>query len=427
MADNKSNILFLSLSTFMSINEKNAGIYADLMREFVRNGHKVYRIFPVDVLKDKSRQIYKEPGQVIVKIPVGKIRGSSNMITKGIHTILLEPRMKAAIKKYYKDVHFDLILYATPPVTFYSAVKYIKKRDRALSYLMLKDIFPQGSVDIGLMNKRGIKGLIYLFFRKKEKQLYKISDYIGCMSEANIKYLLEHNTVVKKSKVELFPNSIDAIDFCISEEEKKKNREKYKIPEDKVVFVYGGNLGKPQGIPFIIEMLEHINLQRYKNTVLNKAYFIIVGDGSESHTLENYYHLKQPDNMLLMEKLKQDEYDCLIRSCDVGLIFLDHRFTIPNFPSRLLSYMQAKMPVLCFTDPVTDIGETVVQGGFGWKGESDDAGRAAEIIEEVCNDFSAGRIEKMKENSWQYLINNFAVSNVYTTVMKHCTENRVDG
>ena len=85
MADNKSNILFLSLSTFMSINEKNAGIYADLMREFVRNGHKVYRIFPVDVLKDKSRQIYKEPGQVIVKIPVGKIRGSSNMITKGIH------------------------------------------------------------------------------------------------------------------------------------------------------------------------------------------------------------------------------------------------------------------------------------------------------------------------------------------------------
>ena len=132
MADNKSNILFLSLSTFMSINEKNAGIYADLMREFVRNGHKVYRIFPVDVLKDKSRQIYKEPGQVIVKIPVGKIRGSSNMITKGIHTILLEPRMKAAIKKYYKDVHFDLILYATPPVTFYSAVKYIKKRDRAL-------------------------------------------------------------------------------------------------------------------------------------------------------------------------------------------------------------------------------------------------------------------------------------------------------
>ena len=41
--------------------------------------------------------------------------------------------------------------------------------------------------------------------------------------------------------------------------------------------------------------------------------------------------------------------------CDSELIFLDYRFTIPNFPSRLLSYMQAKLPVLACTDPNTYI------------------------------------------------------------------------
>ena len=33
-------------------------------------------------------------------------------------------------------------------------------------------------------------------------------------------------------------------------------RIKYGIPLDKTVFVYGGNLGKPQGIPFLVECLK---------------------------------------------------------------------------------------------------------------------------------------------------------------------------
>ena len=33
-----------------------------------------------------------------------------------------------------------------------------------------------------------------------------------------------------------------------------------------------------------------------------------------------------------------------------------HRFTIPNYPSRLLSYLEYKKPVLCATDMATDIG-----------------------------------------------------------------------
>ena len=48
--------------------------------------------------------------------------------------------------------------------------------------------------------------------------------------------------------------------------------------------------------------------------------------------------LKKPENMKLMSKLPKDDYDRMVAACDVGLIFLDHRFTIPNFPSRLLLY-----------------------------------------------------------------------------------------
>jgi hypothetical protein len=35
--------------------------------------------------------------------------------------------------------------------------------------------------------------------------------------------------------------------------------------------------------------------------------------------------------------------------------------------------MQAKQPVLACTDPNTDVGKVITDGGFGWWCESDDA------------------------------------------------------
>lgn len=53
------------------------------------------------------------------------------------------------------------------------------------TYFLLKDIFPQNAVDLGFLSKAGLKRSIYKYFRKKEIELYKISDYIGCMSNTN--------------------------------------------------------------------------------------------------------------------------------------------------------------------------------------------------------------------------------------------------
>ena len=66
-------------------------------------------------------------------------------------------------------------------------------------------------------------------------------------------------------------------------------------------------------------------------------------------------------------------YRRLAGACDVGLIFLDHRFTIPNFPSRLLSYLEKGMPVLCATDEATDVGTIAEERNFGWRCSSGDA------------------------------------------------------
>ena len=358
-------LLFLTLSGIDSLNER--GIYTDLLREFVKNGHQIYVISPAEKRRKKEAQIIRERNAVILRLPTGTTQKTGNNIAKGISTVMIEPLFKRAIKQYFANVKFDLILYSTPPITLVSAIEYVKKRDGARTYLLLKDIFPQNAVDIGMMRKDGIQGILYRYFRKKEKRLYRISDRIGCMSEANVKYVLKHNPEISRDKVEICPNSVEPVDKSISSEEREQIRKKYHIPLDRTVFIYGGNLGKPQGIPF---MLKCLHSQR-KN---DQVFFLIVGSGTEYGRIERYVEKYRPENVRLHQWLPKEDYDKVVAACDVGMIFLDHRFTIPNFPSRLLTYMTAKIPVLAVTDPNTDVGKVIVDGGFGWWCESDDIG-----------------------------------------------------
>ncbi len=47
------------------------------------------------------------------------------------------------------------------------------------------------------------------------------------------------------------------------------------------------------------------------------------------------------------------------------MVFLDGRFTIPNFPSRMLSYMEASLPLLIASDSNTDAGQIAESNSYG--------------------------------------------------------------
>ena len=400
------NILFLGLGKYQSI--KNRGIYLDLLRVFIEQGGEVYIVTSLPPESKEQYELIEEEHSRILRVKTGKIT-KTNIIEKGINTVLLEGRYIRAIDKHFGNVKFDLVLYPTPPITFLKVVEHIKKRDGATSYLMLKDIFPQNAVDIGIMSKSGVKGIMYRYFRNKEKKLYKVSDHIGCMSPANVDYLLKHNPEIDPAKVEVCPNSTDIEDKSVDEATRKEIREKYGIPQDKKVFVYGGNLGKPQGIPFLIECLKAVK-------DVDGAYFLVVGDGTEYRKLEEYASSSNQENFKLMNRLPKNDYDTMVGACDVGLIFLDHRFTIPNFPSRLLSYMSAKLPVLAVTDPNTDIGQVITDGGFGWWCESNDSKRFVETVQECMKE----DLSEFGIRAWKHVESQYNSKGVYEIIYKWC-------
>lgn len=398
-------ILFLTLA--YPEGEVSRNLYVDLMREFKDRGDEVFVICQREKRYDKQTELKNELGIQVLRVRTGNVT-KTGLLEKGISTLLIERQFIKAVKEYFKNIRFDLIIYSTPPITFVKVVEFIKKRDGSKTYLLLKDIFPQNAVDLGIIKERS---LIWQYFRKKERNLYALSDNIGCMSEANVDYVIKHNSEVDRNKVEVCPNSIKPVEMHdYSSIERNDIRLKYNIPTESVLYIYGGNLGKPQGIDFLMDVLDSV-----KN--MENIFFLIIGSGTEFNKIKTEVIRSKQMNIKIEEYMPKNEFDEILSVSDVGLVFLDKRFTIPNFPSRINSYMEFGLPILAATDLNTDVKDMLHEAKCGlWSPSGDLESFMHNVVNLNSNEVL--RLE-MGSNGRTYLEENFTVDRTYEIIISH--------
>lgn len=399
-------IIFISLVQINTLDER--GIYQDLLRQFVVNGHEVTVVCPVERRTGLTTRVVKENGVTILQVRTLNIQ-KTPIWEKGIATITLNWLLRRAIQKHLSATTFDLILYATPPITITVLIGWLKKRDGARTYLLLKDIFPQNAVDMGMI---GNKSMLHAYFEQKERKLYELSDRIGCMSRANVQYVTKHHPQLA-FKVEENPNSVDLGRLNNIGINKKGSLSKWGIPSDKVIYLYGGNLGKPQGTTFLLTLIDEAKSEP-------DTFFLIVGDGTDFSTLKEWFDKNQPSNAKLIQRLPKADFDELAACCDIGLILLRKEFTIPNFPSRLLTYVENKQPILAITDPVSDIGLIAESAGFGMRCLYGDKETALHLISILSNN-SLMRT-RMGEAGFSYLKEHYDVRLSYNKIIDFVQE-----
>lgn len=395
-------VLFLSIGSLENIKEN--GLYQDLIRCFRDNNHEVFVVSSREKRMGKPTQFETIDNIHTLRVRTGNITKTS-FIEKGISMLTISYFFKKAIFKFLKNEKFDLILYATPPITIASLINKIKKRDNSITYLMLKDIFPQNALDLEILNRRGLKSLITRYFFLIERKLYRTSDYIGCMSPRNIEFLLQNNSYINMDTVGLCPNAIKSV--VSTKNNKTEMRIKFGLPNDKTIFLYGGNFGKPQNVDFIIKSLEICN-------ELMNCHFVMCGSGTEFYKLEE---LKDDEkrNLSVFQSLSKSEYGELVDAADVGMIFLDYRFTIPNFPSRLLDYLDHEVPILACTDTSTDIGEIITDNGFGWWCTSDEPNNFFNSVVNILKEID--QIELKGKLGKEYLLHHFTPDVAYNEII----------
>jgi glycosyltransferase involved in cell wall biosynthesis len=338
-------VLFLFLS--YPDMTKSFNMFTTLVEKFTKNGHETYVLAP----GTGTTRISYEKGVNVVRVNTLPLKSTPNYI-KGFANFLLPNQFEASLNRFYKDIKFDLIISATPPVTFVDLITRLKKKHGAKFYLILRDIFPQGAIDLGIMRRRGIA---YKYFRNKERKLYKSADFIGCMSEGNVHYLLEHNPHLERSKLHVLKN------FQVLNNIKAFDREKLKKEygfEGKFIAVFGGNMGKPQQLENVIELAK--SCVKYSDVI-----FLLLGEGQQMQQLSQLVKSQNIANIMIRDTIPKQDFQNLVSICDIGLISLHKDFTIPNIPSKTLDYFNLGIPVLASIDKSTDYGRMLDEAEAG--------------------------------------------------------------
>jgi glycosyltransferase involved in cell wall biosynthesis len=404
----------LFLTSVYNFNDKG-NLNVDLIDTIAAHGHEVTVITPKERKYHLPEKIEHQGNITTLQFKCLNFRGKVNAIEKGISTLSLGYLYLHAIKKYFKGVPYDMVIYTTLPITYKPVLKYLKRKYGTYCYLQQKDFFPQSAVDLGMLSK---ESLPYKLFRHIEKGLFKASDKIGLMSQRNVEYIIKENPYLPSNIAEVCPNGIVPTPHDIVLKRKENNakmREKLGIPKEAVVFLYGGNISRAQGIEFIECMFTKLAENPVPNT-----YFMMIGSGNGYEPLKKHVESLGIKNVQFIELLPKNEFDEILVVADVGMVFLDHRFTIANIPSRILAHMDMEQAVITATDSYTDYKELIEDNHLGLWCESNDADAMIINIKKLTED-KVFR-ENCAKNARQYLEKENTAEVAYSVIEKSYNE-----
>ena len=317
----------------------SATLIHDLAVEFYRLGHEPIVVAPDENIL-QEHQVSCENGIKVLRIRTGKIKSATRFV-RAFNEIRLSKIIWKKGKQFFDENPCDLIIYYSPSIFFSSLVKRLKKKFACPSYLILGDIFPEWAVEIGILRK----GLVYYYFKYKERRNYEAADIIRVQSPANLLYFKDKG-LDRKYNLEVLYN-------WTSLTEKHAPRTTYRVRlglQNKVVFFYGGNIGIAQDVDNIIRLAENLRNEP-------KVYFLLVGGGSEVSRLKAKIALKGLTNISIHDPVDHQEYLSMLSEFDVGLISLDRRLRSQNFPGKMMSYMFHAKPMLASINPHNDLKE----------------------------------------------------------------------
>ena len=319
----------------------------DLTREFVKQGHQPTVLLPSPDLND-SWSVEDCNGVQIIRLKAPKTK-DIGYVRRTIGELMMPFAMLRNLRgSQIAQQRWDGVVWYSPTIFWGPLVRSLKQSSACRSYLIIRDIFPEWAVDIGLMGR----GLPYLFFKAIERFQYSVADVIGVQTQANIAYFKKWSSQ-SSGRVEVLQNWLaDAPNAGCSISISNSTLAGRKI------FVYAGNMGIAQGMEILLDLAE--NLMDRKDIG-----FLFVGRGSYAQQLIAESKSRGLDNTLIYNEIDPSEIPGLYEQCHVGLVVLDPRHKTHNLPGKFLSYIQSGLPVLASINPNNDLEELITSERIG--------------------------------------------------------------
>lgn len=353
--------MVLIADTFPPLRTSGAVQLRDLSREFVRQGHELTVLLPsADMDQAWQISVVDEVRVVRLKAPKTKEVGYAR---RTIGEFLMPFFMRRNLyKSPVGNECWDGVVWYSPSIFFGPLVSSLKKTSKCKSYLILRDIFPEWAVDMGLMGR----GLPYLFFKAVACYQYSVADAIGVQSPGNLAYFNGVSNQTKR-RIEVLQNWLEdaPVRGC-----------SIKLAETilagRKVFVYAGNMGVAQGMDILLDLAAGLRPRK-------DIGFLFVGRGRDAKRLADKAQSLGLSNVLFQDEIDPDEIPSLYAQCSVGLVALDPRHKSHNIPGKFLTYMQGGLPVLANINAGNDLAGIIRREKVGSVCENGDVRSLEEL------------------------------------------------
>lgn len=337
----------LIADTFPPLRTSGAVQLRDLSREFVRQGHELTVLLPAAELQQPWAMEHFDGARVLrLKAPKTKDIG---YVRRTIGEFLMPFAMLRNLRKSpLANTQWDGVVWYAPTIFLGPIASALKKASACKGYLIIRDIFPEWAVDMGLMGR----GLPYRFFDAVARYQYSVADVIGVQTPGNEPYFAAWR---KQSghRLEVLQNWLGA----------PANAPSTIVVGDtplagRKVFVYAGNMGVAQGMGILLDLAERMRSRE-------DVGFLFVGRGSDAQRLRDDAKARGLNNVLFRDEIHPDEIPNLYAQCHVGLVALDPRHKTHNIPGKFLTYMQSGLPVLASVNAGNDLVGLIEQERVG--------------------------------------------------------------
>lgn len=340
------------LTTKYSNDKRDAWLTNELAYSFRDDGHNMIVIVFSWMRDDPVSSVQVIDGIKVVRVKLHKFFYSTGLIGTALKVFIFPYWARIFVRKHVDKC--DLLIANTPCITLLGLSKFFKRKYNSKAYLVLWDFFPFYLKDLGVIRNR----LFFSVFRNLEEVMYRTFDRIGCMTRGNIDFLRLNYSRVDINKVEVLP--LWAKIKTVTPVDKKCIRSKYKLPEDKIIAVYGGAMSIVQELGNLLD-LARLCLDK------KEVIFLFIGRGTEKDRLEKQVAQEKLTNVFFLDYVPRDDYQDLVQSCDIGLISLSNKLSVPSFPSKTIDYFKVALPVIASLDSVTDFGDILekeIKAGF---------------------------------------------------------------
>lgn len=338
----------LIADTFPPLRTSGAVQLRDLSREFARQGHQLTMLLPSAELAGRW-QLETLDGVRILRLRAPRTK-DIGYLRRTISEFLMPFSMLRNLRKSPLALEqWDAVVWYAPSIFHGPLASSLKRSSKCKGYLIIRDIFPEWAVDMGLMGR----GLPYRFFAAMARYQYSIADIVGVQTPGNLSYF-DHWSQRAGRRVEVLQNWL--ADAPVS-------RCSIKLADTTLagrkVFVYAGNMGIAQGMAIMLDLAEQLRARA-------DVGFLFVGRGSDAKTLAVDAAARGLDNVLFHDEIHPDEIPGLYAQCSVGLVALDPRHKSHNIPGKFLTYMQSGLPVLANINAGNDLANIIRQEQVGF-------------------------------------------------------------